>query len=126
MMEEARNIFREHENNLNYIVSHNILDYNCNGVAIPIDKEHVFFEINPSDNNSQRRMYDSPNNLKHFFIGESRKFLYGGILYPGFKPEDDYACDSKLSDIYSLLVGRGDVDEVTFSVRNPDKKVVIW
>ena len=125
-LDEALKVFRQHGNKLTYIASQNILNYLCNGVAIPHDEEHVFFEVNPVDNVSQRGMYDNPENLRNFFIGERRKILYNGRFYPGFKPEDNYVHDLKLSEIYSLIVGRKDIDEVTFSVRNPDKKIVIW
>jgi len=122
----AMKLFRQYGDRLTYIVSHNILDYHCNGVAVPHDKDHVFFEINPFDNNSQRRMYDHSENLRVLFVGESRRVLNQDRFYPGFKPEDSYARDLRLSDIYNLIVGSNDVDEVTFSVRNPDKKIVIW
>ena len=125
-LDKALNVFRERGRELVYIISHNILNYACNGVAIPFDEEHVFFEINPKDNVSQRNMYDNPSNLRQLFIGPSRKIFYENMFFNGFKPEDDYVYDLRLSEIYNLVVGRGDVNEVTFSVRKPDKKVVIW
>jgi hypothetical protein len=129
-LEDAKKIWEMDKEKLIYIVSHNILRYHLNGVAYPIDDEHIFFEINDIDKDkSQRAMYDNPRNLKRFVIGPSRKYIlplpFPQILLDVFKPEDNFTIDNRLSEIYNIAVGR-DIDEVTFSVREDDKKVVIW
>lgn len=125
-LDEVLRVFGKWKDKLVYIVSHNILDYVLNGVATLHDSENVFFEINPIDNVAQRHMYDNPKNLRQFFVGEWRRNFHDGLFYPGFKPEDSYPYDFGLSEVYYLLCGRTDVKEITFSVRHPDRKVVIW
>lgn len=128
-LDKTLKIFEEHGRKLVYILSHNVLSYVCNGVAIPHDREYVFFEVNAIDNVSQRDMYNNLDNLRRFFVGPTRKVIHDRTFYPCFKPEDNYLSDLRLLEIYNLMVGRKiarDIDEVTFSVRSPDKKVIIW
>ncbi len=131
----AKQIFEETGGKLTYIISHNILSYVCNAVAVPIDQEYIFFEWSCHPTRSQREMYEDPELIREVVVGPfpsshgHQLLLCGrelGPLIRGLTPESNLAVDLRLSTIYHLLVGRSDVDEVTFSVRAPDKKVVIW
>ena len=42
-LSEALKVFEKYKKELVYIISHNILDYACNGVATPCNDEEVFF-----------------------------------------------------------------------------------
>ena len=82
------------------------------------------------DNDSQRAMYNNPENLTQLVVGPSRKFLleppFPQILVSGYHPEDNLPNDLRLTEIYDLMRSRKDIKELTFSVRKQDKKVVIW
>ena len=127
-MEKVRAMWKKNGSELGYIVSWNILTNHCQAVAIVVDKEHVFFEYNPFEPEiSQRYMYENPGNLRHLIVGPFRRSYLPHPQYSFrvFQPEDPMIRDLCFDVIYQLGLKPGD-EEVTFTVRSPDKKVIIW
>lgn len=127
-LEKVRTIWKKNGSQLEYIVSWNILANYCQAVAIAVDEEHVFFEYNPFEPGiAQRHMYKNPENLRHLLVGPFRRTSLPEPNYPFpvFKPEDQIVRDLGFHVICMLGLSPKD-EEITFTVRSPDKKVIIW
>jgi len=133
-LESVRDVWDRFAKSLIYIICHNITRYRCNAVVLRLDDEHVFFEFNPVDKHlSQRNMYDQISNLRYLSVGPVRRlFLQQEYRYP-FRPlgpvycrDDHLIQDLRFHKIYDLMMRHPCVNEITFSVRSPDGKIVIW
>ncbi|MEK7611773.1 MAG: hypothetical protein AAB407_00255 [Patescibacteria group bacterium] len=122
---EAQEIWRKSGNKLIYIVCENVLSVVCHGVAIPIDKESVFFEYNSSEPTiSQRAMYQNPQNLRHIVIGYGGHAYFAGRFYRSVSPV--FGSIYRFDTVYELALCIPKVDEITFTVRSPDRRLVLW
>lgn len=115
---------------LEYIVGQNVTLVIYHAVAIPVDNEHVFFEWNDQEPTiSQRAMYNHPENLSQILVGPARRsdasVIAQGMPFPVMKPEDCKVVDLGFDRVYRLMVGQN-VDEITFTVRANDRKMIIW
>lgn len=122
-LKEAHDIWQNNDKSLYYIVSENILEYFCNGVAILLDDEHIFVEFNAEEHDiPQRRMYDNPQNLRRIGVGPASYVMYNENIVRSFNPEEvTYYCFDR---IYFPMIWYK-IGEVTFSVR-PNKQVIVW
>jgi hypothetical protein len=126
-LEEARGIWDEHGTEFVYIVSQNILRYDLNGVAVSIDPEHALVEINDVDRDvSQRGMY-IPGHTRAFGLGPSRGIVIENAIFVRcVDPESWYARDRRLDRVYEFLRWTPGIEELTFSVRAGDRRLVLW
>ncbi|MBP9856075.1 MAG: hypothetical protein KBC48_02095 [Candidatus Pacebacteria bacterium] len=127
-LEKVRAMWDKNGSELEYIVSWNILANHCQAVAIVVDEEHMFFEYNPFEPEiAQRDMYKNPDNLRHLIVGPFRRSYLPHRQYSFrvFQLEDPLVRSLCFDIIYQLGLKPSD-EEVTFTVRSPDKKVIIW
>ena len=126
--EKAEEVWQQFGEGLVYIVFRCMPLCYLNGVAIRIDDETVFIEYNEVDGEvPQRRMYDKPDNLSHLIVGQFRRSVliperwHGPVLLPS----DEINMRLRFDEVYDLLLSSGE-KEMTFAIRHPDKKVIIW
>lgn len=124
-LDKASALWTQYGDKLVYIVTgQTVQPCLANGVAIRLDEEHVFFEVNDVEPDiTQRHMYDRPENLKQFVVGSGGHVLWQGRFYRCYRSEDVWALNY---DAVYRAIYYGGVDEITFSIRQRDRSLVIW
>jgi len=140
----AEVLWQQYGTSLEYIVYDSFSEPCLNAVAERIDRDYVHFEYNPIDLMlSQRQMDKFPDHLRHLMIGPLRRnqmlpefflpFSFCPITPSGpvYQPDDNFVRDNKFAEIYRRMQEAEDchIKEariVTFTLRLPDRRLIIW
>lgn len=124
--QRAFEVWQQHGRKLSYIIFKAMPRCFFNAVARRIDDETVLFEFNESEPEiPQRDMYRHPENLSHLLVGQMRRHDYPGLPWPVFLPGDSEVAKRKFDEIYRLIFST-DEKELTFSLSDPERQLVIW
>jgi hypothetical protein len=124
-LQRALEFMEQHGNKLVYIVAcGGQVKAECNGVALRLDSEHAFFEINLKEPGiAQRHMYKHPDNLTRFVLGPPGYCYWLGQHWRSYRPED--MSRWSFDTVYRQLFLHSE-HELTFSVRDKDRSIVLW
>lgn len=135
-IEKAQELWKNWDNEIEYIIYETLSEPCTNAVAIRLDEEYVLFEYNSIDTYfSQRQMYDKPENVRHLVIGPLRRTALpwdyrftNGFPPIGsvFEPTDTFVQDLKFNRVYNLMKTALETREITFTVRLKYRQLIIW
>jgi hypothetical protein len=127
--EEAWKLWQKEGKWLVYIVYHSFEEPCCNGMAIRLEPEHVYFEYNNIDQLvSQREMYKFPHNLRQIIVGSQHSGHYYalGSMMPVFVPDDSIVRKLHFDRIYRLMLQNPEEYKIEFSVRLLTNQIITW
>lgn len=123
-LSQAYAFMDQHGRDLVYLVNMALVKAAINGVAIRLDANHALFEINAKEPGiPQRHMYRSPENLQQFVLGPSGYWIWNGSPMRCYQPSDMWGWSFDV--VYRQMFLHGE-EELTFSVRDFDRSIILW
>jgi hypothetical protein len=122
----AKKLWKENGEKLHYLVSLNILEVTCHGVAELLDPEHIFIEFNDKEPFiSLRDMYNNMENVRRIGVGPSAFITRWETVVRCFHPEE--VSIYRFDDLYRLMVSTKLVEKtIEFTITDVPKRIIIW